>query len=93
MFRTHLTRLSVMVITCSILVASFAPLAIASSELGQTAQDPLLDRDVERLEEALVQHPYLVGEKVDEELIDAGMLAAQAPKLGVDDTEGLGFLE
>ena len=30
MFRKHLTRLSVMVITCAILVASFAPLAQAS---------------------------------------------------------------
>ena len=29
MFRKHLTRLSVMVITCSILVASFAPVAMA----------------------------------------------------------------
>jgi hypothetical protein len=29
MFKKHLTRLSVMVITCSILVASFAPMALA----------------------------------------------------------------
>lgn len=30
MFKKHLTRLSVMVITCSILVASFAPMALAA---------------------------------------------------------------
>lgn len=29
MFKKHLTRLTVMVITCSILVASYAPMALA----------------------------------------------------------------
>ncbi len=31
MFKKHLTRLSVTVITCSILVASFAPMALAGA--------------------------------------------------------------
>jgi hypothetical protein len=66
---------------------------VERAQLGEPAEHPPLDRDVEGLEQELVLPPHLFGQEADQDLVDGGMLLPQALELGHVDGERLRLLE